>query len=139
MRVKLVLLRGLISPVLSNIYLHYVLDLWFVKKYAKSCHGKARIVRYADDFMACFQYEEDAKRFRVELEERLRQFGLEIEPSKTKVIPFGSHLCGVKQAPTFDFLGFTHYVARSRKGFFKVGRKTQGNTPGQTEAAKRHA
>ena len=117
---------GIISPVLSNIYLHYVLDLWFVRRFAKSCHGKAQIIRYADDFVACFQCAEDAKKFRVELETRLGQFGLEIEPSKTKVIPFGSRMLGVRQVPTFDFLGFTHYVGRSRRGVFKIGRKTQG-------------
>ena len=117
---------GIISPVLSNIYLHYALDLWFVKKYAKSCRGNAHIIRYADDFVACFQCADDAKKFRADLETRLGQFGLEIEPTKTKVIPFGNRMRGVKEAPTFDFLGFTHYIARSRRGFFKVGRKTQG-------------
>lgn len=117
---------GLISPVLSNIYLHYVLDLWFVKRFAKSCNGGAHLVRYADDLVACFHKEEDAKRFRVELEERLGNFGLEIESSKTQIIPFGSRMFGVQRAPTFDFLGITHYVARSRNGFFKIGRKTQG-------------
>lgn len=117
---------GIISPVLSNIYLHYVLDLWFAKKFAKSCKGKAYLIRYADDFLACFQYEEDARKFRDEVEERLGKFELEIEPSKTKMIPFGSRMFGNREAPTFDFLGFTHYVSKSRKGYFKIGRKTQG-------------
>jgi RNA-directed DNA polymerase len=116
---------GLVSPVLSNIYLHYVLDLWFEKRFARSCKGKARLIRFADDFVACFQNREDADRYYVEVQERLATFSLEIEPSKTKLIPFG-----LKQRSdhmsTFTFLGFTHYVTVSRKGRLKVGRKTSG-------------
>jgi len=80
---------GLVSPVLSNIYLHYVLNLWFEKKYAKRCRGKAYLIRYADDYVACVQYEKDANRFLEEMKERLAKFELEIEPEKTKVIRFG--------------------------------------------------
>ncbi len=67
---------GLVSPVLANIYLHYVLDLWFERRFKRSCRGKAYLVRYADDFIACFQYEEDARRFVQELEKRLTAFDL---------------------------------------------------------------
>ena len=81
---------GLVSPVLANIYLHYVLDVWFEKKFAKTCRGNARLVRYADDYVACFNREEEAKRFMTEMQERLSQFGLEVEPSKTALIRFGS-------------------------------------------------
>ena len=122
---------GLVSPVLSNIYLHYVLDVWFEKRVAPRCKGKAFLVRYADDFVVCFQSEEEAKRFRKELEDRLSQFGLEIEPGKTAVLRFGSgaerHCIkdGDKRPKVFNFLGFTHYVTQSRQGHFKVGRKTQ--------------
>lgn len=122
---------GLISPVLANIYLHYVLDMWFEKRYVKTCHGTAHLVRYADDFVACFQWESDAKRFLQELKARLAQFDLEAEPSKTAIHRFG-HLAqtrckqdGHRRPQTFNFLGFTHYVGRSRKGNFVVGHKTQ--------------
>lgn len=81
--------EGVISPLLSNIYLHYTLDLWFTRKYLNSCDGKARLIRYADDFVVCFQREAEAKRFRIELEERLKRFGLEVAPEKTQRIEFG--------------------------------------------------
>ena len=123
---------GLVSPVLANIYLHYVLDVWFEKRYAKSCRGKAGLVRFADDFVACFQREEDAKRFMLELNTRLAEFDLEAEPSKTAMFRFGDAArarCkqdGLRRPQCFTFLGFTHYVGRSRSGRFVVGRKTQG-------------
>jgi len=123
---------GLVSPVLANIYLHYVLDLWFERRYVRSCRGKAYLVRYADDFIACFEYEEDARRFLVELAERLAAFDLEVESGKTRVVRFGSraerecHRDGLRRPATFSFLGFTHIVSRSRGGRFVVGRKTEG-------------
>jgi hypothetical protein len=122
---------GLVSPVLANIYLHYTLDLWFEKRYAKSCRGRAHLVRFADDFVACFQREDDAKRFLIELKDRLAAFDLEAEPTKTRMVRFGDLAqaqCkreGLRRPETFNFLGFTHFVARSRRGRFVVGRKTQ--------------
>lgn len=122
---------GLVSPVLANIYLHYVLDLWFEKRYAKSCRGKAYLVRYADDFVACFEDQTDAQRFLGALEQRLGQFSLTVEPTKTALIRFGSHALwsckrdGLRRPRTFNFLGFTHYAGRSRRGRFVVQRKTQ--------------
>jgi group II intron reverse transcriptase/maturase len=112
---------GLVSPILANIYLHYSLDLWFEWVFQQSCHGQSRLIRYADDFVVCFQYENDATRFRCELDERLAKFGLEISPEKTKVIEFGpnaeSHARERGGKPeTFDFLGFTHYCSRTRDG-----------------------
>jgi len=112
---------GVISPLLANIYLHYALDLWFEKVYRKSCTGMARLIRYADDFVACFQYKHEAKRFREELGERLGKFGLEVEPTKTRVMEFGRFAVqNAKQrgerAQTFDFLGFTHYCGTRRNG-----------------------
>ena len=77
---------GLVSPVLSNIYLHYVLDLWFLKRYRRSCRGEAHLVRFADDFVACFEDDADASRFIEALKERLAAFDLEVEPTKTAVL-----------------------------------------------------
>jgi group II intron reverse transcriptase/maturase len=112
---------GVISPLLANIYLHYALDLWFEKVYRKSCTGFARFIRYADDFVVCFQYKPDAERFREELGKRLGKFGLEVEPTKTKVMEFGRFAVQHakrkgERAPTFDFLGFTHYCGTRRNG-----------------------
>lgn len=120
---------GLVSPVLSNIYLHYVLDLWFERRFARGCAGRAYLIRYADDYVACFAQEADARRFLMQMSERLAQFDLEVEPSKTAILRFGSQALGGKardvEGPrTFSFLGFTHYVGRSRRGRFVVGRKT---------------
>jgi group II intron reverse transcriptase/maturase len=123
---------GLVSPVLSNIYLHYVLDWWFEGNYAKHCTGTASLVRYADDFVACFRKEDDARRFLSALTERLAAFGLEVEPTKTAILRFGSHAQqnsakdGRRRPATFTFLGLTHYVNRTRTGQFSVGRKTDG-------------
>lgn len=123
---------GSISPLLANIYLHYVLDLWFEKKVKQECRGYARLIRYADDFVVCFEDEQDANNFRVAMEERLNQFNLEVAPEKTKVIEFGV-LAPIKakargeKAQTFDFLGFTHYCSKCRKGRrFRMKRKTIG-------------
>jgi RNA-directed DNA polymerase len=121
---------GVISPLLANIYLHYSLDLWFTRRFAKTCSGTARLIRYADDFVVCFQTEADAKQFRLAMEERLNQFGLEIAPEKTHCIEFGA--LAIKwakargqKAATFNFLGFTHYCSRSRNGKrFRMKRKT---------------
>src|SRR5262249_30050813 len=123
---------GLVSPALANIYLHYVLDVWFEKRYAKSCRGQSYLVRYADDFVACFQAEEDAKRFVVGLNNRLAEFDLEAEPTKTRLLRFGDQArarckqAGLRCPQTFNFLGFSHFVARTRSGRFVVGRTTQG-------------
>lgn len=108
---------GLISPILANIYLHYVLDLWFEKVVKKQCHY-ASIVRYADDFVCCFRYENEAKQFLERLKERISKFGLELAEDKTKIIPFGRFQRQSKC--TFDFLGFTHVNGTTRKGTFKL-------------------
>ncbi|EFK07275.1 group II intron-encoded protein LtrA family protein, partial [delta proteobacterium NaphS2] len=112
---------GIISPVLANIYLHYSLDIWFTRVFQQGCHGQSRIIRYADDFVVCFEREADAIRFRKELDLRLSKFGLEISPEKTKTIEFGPYAQSKAdsrggKASTFDFLGFTHYCSRSRNG-----------------------
>lgn len=113
---------GVISPLLANVYLHYVLDLWFERRFRKSCSGETRLIRYCDDFVVCFEDEADARRFREELIERLAQFSLEVQPEKTKVLAFGPKAVamalteGRRKPETFDFLGFTHYGSRSRDG-----------------------
>jgi len=120
---------GNLSPLLSNVYLHYTLDLWFERRFRRQCRGEAYLFRYADDFLACFQYREDAERYLKELKERLRKFQLELEPSKTKLMEFGRFALENakrkgKKPETFDFLGFTHYCALTRYGNFKVKRRT---------------
>lgn len=121
---------GIISPILANIYLHYVLDLWFSKAVKKQCKGQAEMVRFADDFVCCFQYKEEAERFHKSLKMRLAKFNLEVAEEKTRVLLFGRYakdMCrkmGIDSTPTFDFLGFTHYCGKSRHGKFRVKRKT---------------
>lgn len=121
---------GLVSPVLANIYLHYVLDEWFERHIATQCAGRATLVRYADDFVVCFTHQADAQRFIEALHERLAEYGLKVEPSKTALLAFGSRAAAQAKgqgtrAASFNFLGFTHYVSRTRSGCFAVGRKTQ--------------
>ena len=121
---------GVISPILANIYLHYALDLWFEKVFRKSCTGYARLIRYADDFVVCFQYKPEAERFREELGKRLGKFGLEVEPTKTKVMEFGRFAVQNakrrgRRAETFDFLGLTHYCGTRKDGTgFRMKRVT---------------
>ena len=122
---------GSISPMLANIYLHYALDLWFKGRYRKTCKGKAELIRYADDFVVCFQHREDAMRFEGELKARLEQFGLEVEPAKTKMLEFGKRAASNAKARgekpgTFEFLGFTHYLSKGRRGQFRMKRVTSG-------------
>ena len=121
---------AVISPILANIYLHYVLDLWVQKRRkSRRSEGEVYIVRYADDFVVCFQYRREAKRFLRELHERLKKFGLSLHPGKTRLIKFGRFAGkdrkrrGEGRPETFDFLGFTHYCRRTRKGQFGLGRK----------------
>ena len=111
---------GLISPILANVYLHYVLDLYFEKRIKPNLKGEAYLVRYADDFLLMFQYEEDAKQVYKILIERLAKFGLEMEQDKTRILPFGRYK-GTNE--TFDFLGFMHYNGKTRTGKYTVGHK----------------
>jgi RNA-directed DNA polymerase len=118
---------GVISPVLANIYLHYVLDIWFKKVLRKQLSGYAEIVRYADDFVILIQNKEDCGKILESLRERLTKFSLELSEAKTSIIRFGSTADKSdkdNKPGTFDFLGFTHYGAETRKGNYKVGRKT---------------
>ena len=121
---------GLISPLLANVYLHYVLDLWFERRERTRLLGTAHLVRYADDVVMGFQHEREAHRFRQRLEGRLAEFGLQVHPDKTRLVRFGwfarrdCHQDGRRKPETFDFLGFTHICERSREGKFKLIRRT---------------
>lgn len=121
---------GVISPLLANIYLHYVLDIWFAKVVGPQSRGEAYLVRYADDFVACFQYREDAVRFLSGLRVRLAKFSLEVAEEKTRLLEFGRFARrdalrrGERKTAVFDFLGFTHYCGKSRKGRFKLKWRT---------------
>ena len=120
---------SILSPLLSNIYLHYVLDLWFSHRIKRQCQGKAYYFRFADDFLACFQYKGDAVLFRNRLKDRIKDFGLQIAEEKTRSIEFGrfaranARRRGVKPQE-FTFLGFTHYCGKTRKGNFRIKRRT---------------
>jgi len=113
---------GLISPILANVYLHYVLDLWIEKDIKKRYHGEVFEIRFADVFVVCFEFEKEAKQFLKELKERLAKFGLEMEETKSKIVKFGKTCYGNKE--TFDFLGFTHINDKTKTGHYKVVHKT---------------
>ena len=119
-----------VSPLLANVYLHYVLDLWVQRWRKHVAVGEMIIVRFADDFVVGFQHESDAARFRADLQKRLEQFGLELHPDKTRLIRFGRFAEQQRfkrregKPETFDFLGFTHICGMSRDGDFRLLRCT---------------
>ncbi|MEA5025952.1 hypothetical protein SDC9_24660 [bioreactor metagenome] len=121
---------NLASPIIANIYMHYTLALWFDKIFKATCRGECGLVIYADDFVATFQYKDEAERFLEAVGKRFQEFGLELEPEKTRLIEFGKFAQesrrrqGLRKPETFDFLGFTHYCSKSQKGYFRVKRKT---------------
>jgi group II intron reverse transcriptase/maturase len=121
---------GSISPLLANIYLHYVFDLWAQRWRRQPSRGDVIIVRYADDFVVGFEHRRDANAFLVELRERFAKFGLELHPQKTRILEFGRYAAnnrarrGERKPETFDFLGFTHICAKTRAGRFMVRRQT---------------
>lgn len=112
---------GVISPILANVYLHYVLDLWFEKHVKRCLRGKAYLFRYADDFTIMCQHEDDSKRIREAIIERFAKFGLELATDKTKIIPFGRYK-GTNES--FDFLGFRFINGRDRKNNYRVHIRT---------------
>jgi RNA-directed DNA polymerase len=121
---------GIISPVLANIYLHYAFDLWVHQWRKRNARGDVIVVRYADDFVVGFEHRAEAERFQKDLADRLKQFNLELQAEKTRLIEFG-RLAATNRAKrgdgkpeTFDFLGFTHYCGATRKGKFVVKRQT---------------
>lgn len=117
------------SPVIANIYMHYVLLWWFKEKIQPTLKGYANIIVYADDFVCCFQNKDEAENFYERLKHRMKHFGLELEESKSRLIEFGRHAqersrANGKKPETFTFLGFTHYCSKSRNGKFRVKRRT---------------
>ncbi len=118
------------SPVIANIYMHYVLVWWFEERVKPYMRGYCGLVVYADDFVACFQYKDDAERFYERLRKRMGHFGLEMEESKTRLLEFGRFAAenrrkrGLDKPDTFTFLGFTHYCSLSKNRKFRVKRKT---------------
>lgn len=122
---------GIVSPILANIYLHYVLDLWFEKREKRKLAGYAQLVRYADDFLIGIQYRNEAETVLNSLKERLDKFGLRLSEEKTRIVEFGRFTNeNMKKRmegkpKTFDFVGFTHYCTKTRDGRFMVRVKTQ--------------
>ena len=121
---------NIVSPCLANVFLHYVLDLWFHRKWRPMVpEGEAIIVRYADDVVVGFQHKRDAERYLRDIRERLDRFGLSLHPDKTRLVEFGRFASanrrrrGAGRPETFDFLGFTHFCTTTRRGRFRLGRK----------------
>jgi len=123
---------GVISPLLANVFLHYVLDTWFRQEVQPRLRGRAHLIRYADDFVILFTHEDDARRVMEVLPKRFGKYGLTLHPDKTRLIPFrrpshkagGSEDNGTDRPGTFDLLGFTHYWGRTRRGGWAVTRQT---------------
>ena len=120
---------SILSPLLSNIYLHYALDLWFERVIKPKSRGQSHLFRYADDFVSCHQYRSDALAYLRELKQRLAKFGLEVAEEKTRCLKFGRYARQDareqgKKPEEFTFLGFTHYCGKTVKGYFKVKRRT---------------
>ncbi|MHC8361916.1 reverse transcriptase domain-containing protein [Pseudomonas sp. LS2P72] len=124
------IVRGVISPLLANIYLHYVLDLWTRQWRQRHARGDVIVVRYADDSVVGFRAQWQAQQFLVQLQERLARFGLSLNASKTRLIEFGRFAArnrrkrGLGKPETFDFLGFTHCCSTNRSGGFQILRLT---------------
>ena len=122
---------AVISPLLANVYLHYVLDLWVREWRQRHAQGEVIVVRYADDTVIGFEHRTEAVRFLAELETRMAEYALALHPDKTRLIEFGRFAAanrkvgGLGKPETFDFLGFTHICGRTRKGRFQVRRRSR--------------
>lgn len=118
---------SVISPLLSNVYLHEVLDSWFVREIKPKLHGKAELIRFADDFVVVCQRREDAEALLEQVKARFDSYGLTIHPDKTRIVDFRHPWESNDPPQSFDFLGFTHYWEKTRRGGYGVGRKTKGS------------
>lgn len=124
---------AVISPLLANVYLHFVFDLWAKQWRGREASGNVVVVRYADDIVAGFEHQADAKRFLDAMRTRFEQFGLELHGEKTRLLEFGRYAAGCRQRrglgkpETFTFLGFTFICGRTRRGAFQLQRKTRSD------------
>ena len=121
---------SIVGPLLANVFLHYVFDLWFHRKWRQNIpKGEAIVVRYADDVVVGFQYRQDAEQYLRDVRGRMAKYGLELHPEKTRIVEFGRFAerdrkkRGERRPETFEFLGFVHFCTRTRKGKFRLGRK----------------
>lgn len=121
---------SIVGPLLANVFLHYVFDLWFQRKWRPNIpEGEAVVVRYADDVVVGFQYRQDAERYLMDVRERLAEYGLALHPDKTRIVEFGRFAesnrkaRGGRRPETFEFLGFVHFCTKTRDGKFRLGRK----------------
>ena len=136
---------AVVSPLLANIYLHYVFDLWAERWRRHEAHGNVILVRYADDIVAGFEHEADAERFLADLRERLEKFALSLHPDKTRLIEFGRHAAdnrkkrGLGKPETFNFLGFTHICGRSRRGVLPAQTEDPPGSDAQQAAGHQRA
>jgi RNA-directed DNA polymerase len=117
---------GVISPMLSNIYLHEVLDCWFERAIKPKLHGQAELIRFADDFVVVCEKREDAEALLAQVTERFQSYGLTIHPEKTRIVDFRHPWKCDDKPQTFDFLGFTHYWGKTKRGGYAVTRQTKG-------------
>jgi group II intron reverse transcriptase/maturase len=121
---------SILSPLLSNVFLHYTLDTWFENTVRMHVRGDVQLVRYADDFVIAVQYQDDARQIEKAVKSRFAKYGLVIHPEKSRIMSFGKYekqnaIAQERKANTFDFLGFTHFCGKTRSGKFKLGYKTQ--------------
>ncbi len=130
---------SIVGPLLANVFLHYVFDLWFQKKWRPNKpKGEAIVVRYADDVVVGFQYRQDAEQYLRDVRERLAEYGLELHPDKTRIVEFGRFAesnrkaRGERRPETFEFLGFVHFCTRTREGGFRLGRKPANSRMART-------
>ena len=116
---------SVLSPLLGNIYLHHVLDVWFEREVKPRMKGKARLIRYCDDFVICFELQADAERVMAVLLKRMEKYGLALHPEKTRLLDFRSPTGGGSGGTTFDFLGFTIHWQRTLRGRWRMGCRTR--------------
>ena len=119
---------SILSPLLSNVYLHYVIDLWFQRRIRRRCRGEAYLFRFADDFVACFQYQTDADDWLTKLGDRMEEFHLELAQEKTRQLEVGRYARAKayrrgEKPKEFTFLGMTFFCGKTRHGAFKIKRK----------------